>query len=438
MSQAPILPAPTLELHYKDRLVATLGDKGLIYDRQWSEDPSAFPLSQTLPKGSTPFDREIAWRWLVNLLPEGDARKRITARLQLSQDNDLALLRALGNDCAGAIRIRVQDENEAPSPPKKSARYRRLQDEQLERLADQPGAVATLLGQDIRLSLAGAQDKIPLRRCKDDSLWLPLDHAPSTHLLKCPNPSFSHLVLNEYFCLQLAKAVGLNVAESSIFQSPQGRWLLLLERFDRSPTELSPAPDPQAQECELPWVDRLHQEDFAQALGHPHYEKYEAEGGPTFADCIALVRKSARRPVLEILPLIRWLAYCLIIGNRDNHAKNLARLYQNGHWTLAPFYDLVCTRAYRALASTLAMTIGQERDIARLTPQVWTAQAKQAGIGARMLIAEVQDMTQKVQDEIEPLQTRLVSEYKLDPSALTPVIRAIQKGNRATQRSVYT
>lgn len=424
-----------LFIYHAHRRVATLNEEGLRYDPDWLADPMAFPLSHSLPKQKAPLASSLAWPWLVNLLPEGDSRKRIAARLKISQDNDLGLLEALGSDCAGAIQIYLKGQSipESPGP----ASYTRLCPENLEALATKPGSVASLLREDIRMSLAGAQDKIPVRLCEDGSLWLPRNHAPSTHLLKCPNPSFSQLVANEHFCLSLARAVGLKVVRSQIIFSPSGKPLLLLDRFDRAPGPPSPAPSKEQTNVELPWVQRFHQEDFAQALGRAHYEKYESEGGPTFSDCVGLIRQTAKRPFQEIPQLIRWFAFCLIIGNRDNHAKNLARVFEQGHWTLAPFYDLVCTRAYDGIDSSLAMTIGSQRDISRVNAKAWQDEAKTCRIGAKTLIRELQDMCQQVRDAVKQSKEQVEQSCQLAPHCLQPVVKAIHKGLRVTEQDLY-
>lgn len=426
----------TLFIYHAHRRVAKLDNTGLYYDTSWIADPLAFPLSHSLPKQKDAHDPTIAWPWVVNLLPEGDARKRIAARLKISQDNDLQLLRALGSDCAGAVQIYLEDQPEIASE-QSQASYARLSADELQALATTPGSAASLLKGDVRMSLAGAQDKIPVRLCQDQSLWLPRNGAPSTHLLKCPNPSFSQLVVNEHFCLSLAQAVGLHVAQSQMISSPKGQRLLLIQRFDREITSPSPAPPPPQPMAQLPWVKRLHQEDFAQALGKPHYQKYESEGGPTLAECVQLLRRSAKRPAQELPQLLRWFIFCLIIGNRDNHAKNLARIFIQGHWTLAPFYDLVCTRAYEGIDQSLAMTIGTQRDLGRVNAKAWQAQAKACRLGSKILLLEVQNMCQKVQDELKPTRERVQSEYKLRSETLRAVIKAIDKGLRVTEQDLY-
>lgn len=425
-----------LLIYHEHRKIATLSEKGLCYESEWMDDPLTFPLSHSLPKQKAAHDLDRAWPWLVNLLPEGDARKRIAARLKISQDNDLQLLQALGSDCAGAVQIYVEEPAQT-KPDQRVASYTRLHSAELQALATTPGSAASLLRGDVRMSLAGAQDKVPVRLCKDQLLWLPRNGAPSTHLLKCPNPSFSQLVVNEHFCLSLARAVGLEVVHSQIILSPKGRHLLLIERFDRDLSSPSVAGSAHVSTTELPWIKRFHQEDFAQALGRAHYQKYESEGGPTLAECVGLLRSSAKRPAQEILQLLRWFIFCLVIGNRDNHAKNLARIFDQGHWKLAPFYDLVCTRAYDGIDKSLAMTIGAQRDLSRVNAKAWQAQARDCRLGHRIVLQEIQDMCQKVKDALKPTRERVQSTHKLRSEKLLPVIQAINKGLRVTEQDLY-
>src|SRR3546814_14743477 len=68
-----------------------------------------------------------------------------------------------------------------------------------------------------------------------------------------------------------------------------GKPYLLVTRYDRLGPEGS--------------TIRLHQEDFAQALGVPSNRKYASEGGPTFRDGFALLRQAATRPAREVLKL---------------------------------------------------------------------------------------------------------------------------------------
>ena len=386
-----------------------------------------------------PLDRPIApqtaHRWFANLLPEGGARERIARRKRVDVDDDFALLVALGGECAGALTLDVD-----PSPPAPQAwsRYKVLPPRRLAALGTGPGSTARLFDEDgARLSLAGAQDKVPVRIAPRGRVCLPLGGAASTHILKLPSLDDANLVENEALCLELARRVGLSVVSTTL--QPIGeRVALLVERYDRdgpiAPTE--PAPSSPRGTAMLPAVPRRHQEDFAQALGRPRHEKYEGDAGPSLRDCAALIRSNAPTPALEILAFVRWIAFNAVIGNRDNHAKNLARLLDPGsaRWSLAPHYDLVNTTAYTALSKTLAFRIGGEAQANRVSRATWEQQAAELAVAPRLLLREVEAMADAVKDAL-PAAVAAVAEELGDDARLVQFRTAIGKGIRWARRS---
>ena len=66
--------------------------------------------------------------------------------------------------------------------------------------------------------------------------------------------------------------------------------------------------------------------------------------------------------MIDIERLMAWQAFNWLAGNADGHAKNLALLHSGRTIRLAPFYDLVCTRAIPRVDRRLAMGIGGETD----------------------------------------------------------------------------
>lgn len=74
------------------------------YTKDWLSEPNSFPLSHSLPLEDISY-LDDAQTFFANLLPEGKVRKLIASRLGLSEENDYSLLKALGEDCAGAFRI---------------------------------------------------------------------------------------------------------------------------------------------------------------------------------------------------------------------------------------------------------------------------------------------------------------------------------------------
>ena len=93
-------------------------------------------------------------------------------------------------------------------------RVKPVDGEQLDALLRKPPQrpLAANPQEGIRLSLAGAQPKLPVV-IEDGELSLPLNTAAATtHIVK-PEPSrFPGLVDNEAFCMELARAVGLPAA----------------------------------------------------------------------------------------------------------------------------------------------------------------------------------------------------------------------------------
>ncbi len=378
----------------------------------WLRSPTRFAISQSLPLRVEPFGVE-AERFFGNLLPEGGVRTAVCRRLGISEDNDFALLRAIGRECAGALRI-VEDDGVTEAPHA----YRRLRDADLERWATS-GAYAGAVGAELRLSLAGAQDKLGVR-VDGDKLLLPEQGSPSTHLLKLPHRDFAALPQNEALVLSLARRVGLPAVDATLWTG-HGPPLLVVARFDRSVG---------------PPIRRRHQEDFAQALGVDRRRKYEAEGGPTFHRCLELVREASTSPLIDSRALLRWLAFCAVVGNRDNHAKNLSLLRDDdGRWRLAPFYDLVCTTAYGRLSTRLAMSIGGRTDGGNLPATAWHAEARTIGVKPKYLQGVVEEVTTAVAEALGPTIDEVAGVLGRDDD-LVAVRRAIDKGVRASRRGL--
>jgi HipA-like protein len=75
------------------------------YDSAWLDRPNAFSISAHLPLRQAHWPADRAHAFFANLLPEGVAREAICNRLGIGVENDVALLGALGDDTAGALRF---------------------------------------------------------------------------------------------------------------------------------------------------------------------------------------------------------------------------------------------------------------------------------------------------------------------------------------------
>ena len=285
---------------------------------------------------------------LAGILPEKIIREIIARNLGISARNDYAMLERIGGECAGAVTFIP-----AGGPlPERNYGYRKLFSEK------NPGGILrgnwlkrlSLAGEEgIRLSLAGAQDKVAVR-IKDGQVSVLLGGAPSTHILKPAVERFAGVVFNEALCMKVAGAVGLPAAGVET-RTADGVDFLLVERYDRYHRQV---PGGEAV------LERLHQEDFCQAQGIVSELKYQKEGGPSLKQCFALLREVSSAPVIDLARLLDAVIYNSIVGNNDAHGKNFSLLYrkqENGNLEirLSPSYDIVSTVYYPELSCDMAM-----------------------------------------------------------------------------------
>lgn len=345
------------------------GAMHFTYAADWLADPMATPLSHALPKQAESFGDALCKAVFGGLLPEEGQRTAIARALGVSPDNPFRLLAALGGDVAGALAFLPEGETPPAAPAGEPAHP--LDEVELAALLVRLPRVPMLAGEGgARLSLAGAQGKLPVVLV-DRAIAIPRIGEPSTHLIKPEPDRFPGLAANEAFCLALARAVGLDAAMAE-WRAVAGKPYLLVTRYDRLGPEGS--------------TIRLHQEDFAQALGVPSNRKYASEGGPTFHDGFALLRQAVTRPAREVLKLADAAIFNLIIGNADAHAKNYSLLRRdNGQVVLAPLYDLVATHMWPELSAKLAMRFGRAPILEDVDAESFARFAEDAGLALPFL-----------------------------------------------------
>jgi serine/threonine-protein kinase HipA len=381
------------------------GETLFAYYAEWLADPKAPALSFSLPKQTEPFKRSAVQAFFGGILPEEGQRTAIARALGVSADNEFRLLEYLGGEVAGALTL--LPEGETPASPS-DAPPKLLEDDALVQLLDHLPLRPMLAGEDgLRLSLAGAQSKLPVLLI-DGQIALPAPGQPTSHILKPPISRFEGTTENEYFCMSLASAIGLEVAAVEMRVVAE-RSFLLVTRFDRAVGAGGN-------------VTRLHQEDFAQALGIASHRKYASEGGPIFPDCFALLRRAATRPAREILKLLDAAIFNLIIGNADAHAKNFSLLHSGGGVSLAPLYDLLSTVLYPNLHVKLAMKIGGKAVLEDIEPRHWERFAADAQLGAPFVRTRIGQLCNAVIAAIDGKFAKALPS-DADFSAVTALVR---------------
>lgn len=370
-----------------DQPVGTLslvgGRLSFQYGHDWLAQPNAGALSLSLPLGSDVFDDRQCRAFFAGLLPEGNLRRLIAQQCQVSSQNDFALLSAIGGECAGAITFVPEGQ---PTATAEQASVEWLDEPQLMALLYELPHRPMLVGRDgVRLSLAGAQDKLPVV-FDGQRIGLPKGGQPSTHILKPAIASVEDSVFNEGFCLALAQAMGLSTAQAQIFVV-QGREVLLVARYDRRVgVDGQPV--------------RIHQEDFCQALGVVPEMKYQNEGGPDLKACFGLLRKATRPSAPQVLRLLDAVVFNALIGNHDAHAKNFSLLYadqgKNAAPTLAPLYDMLCTAVYDHLTPKMAMKLGSKYKFTEVQVRHWEQFAQAAGLSKAQTKKRVLQIAQQL------------------------------------------
>lgn len=313
-------------------------------------------ISIGMPIREEPYSEIQTEAYFGGLLPESETTRKIIGRkFGISHNNTFSLLRAIGYDCAGAISCHSIDE---PSQTKISFPLTGkivTENELYQHLKELPKKPLFLDIEGLRLSLAGVQDKAAV--CViDNQIAFAENGCPTTHILKPSSQHFEGMVENEYFCLKIAKQIGLPVPDIKLRKIKDITYLLI-ERYDRRINQN--------------YVERIHQEDFCQALGILTSKKYQNDGGPGFKDCFELL-KYTDQPAIARNLLASALVFNFLICNMDAHGKNFSLLHQSPtNVRLTPFYDILCTRVYSDLTSKMAMKIGNKYDSNNLFPRHW-------------------------------------------------------------------
>jgi serine/threonine-protein kinase HipA len=242
-----------------------------------------------------------------------------------------------------------------------------------------------------QFSLAGAQAKTALHYDPETRRWGdPHGPIPTTHIIKPAVTGLDDHDLNEHLCLRAAGALALRAAGSSIVTFADER-AIAVQRYDRIrlPPEFSDL------------VVRIHQEDMCQALGLPPTAKYQNEGGPSPERIVELLRSQPGAASGEVDRFLDALAFNWVIAGTDAHAKNYSLLLGGAQVALAPLYDVASALPYDDLylpKLKMAMRIGSEYTIGRISGRHWAALATAVGADPDEVIGRVDSIAERAPD----------------------------------------
>lgn len=195
---------------------------------------------------------------------------------------------------------------------------------------------------------------------------MPRCGAPSTIIVKPDKPALPGIVENEVFCLRLARAVGIDAVDVTVTAAGKRSAICVL-RYDRRITRAGR-------------IQRVHQEDFAQANALPPGLKYEV-GSVQGLTMTALLKTGDALPSADALALLDQLIFNILVANSDAHAKNYSLLLPiSGQPRLAPLYDVSSVLPWSQVNPYFAQEIaGKKRKPGDMAARHWNCISEEAG-----------------------------------------------------------
>lgn len=432
-----------------------------VYDDLWRRDPRSVPLSLSMPLTTARHEHDRITPFLRGLLPDNEEVLRSWGRrYHASPRNAFALLAHVGEDCAGAVQL-VRPERLEQVLSSDSWDVEWVDEDEIERrLARLSRDISAWQARSEfgQFSLAGTQPKIALL-WENDRWGVPSGRAPTTHILKPPLSGFDGHVENEFFCLELARELGLPAARSHV-QRFGSRVAIIVERFDRvRPAKLAAAA--RAKAATAPSSDeardavkraralsalaqetpilRLHQEDMCQALGVDPNSKYQNEGGPGARDLAELLRRHSSQPAQDVWTFIESLIFNWLIGGTDGHAKNYSILHGNrGRVRLAPLYDLASALAYDDMNPQrlrLAMKVGSKYRLRDISARQWAKLGHELRLNADELQSRLEGAAARLPEVMDTVRERMRAAGLDHPIIERLAMRLVDRA-RACRRSL--
>lgn len=341
------------------------GRQSLTYDQAWVGSIEARPLSLSLPfqVGQQAHRGQAVENYFDNLLPDSDiTRKQLAQRYKAQSTQPFDLLAEAGRDCVGAVQLLPSGQTPhnlecidgcTLTESNVASLLRSVKNPRDFSLGmeDGSGALEREFNDGLRLSIAGAQEKTAL--LWHEGQWLiPSGSTPTTHIFKLPmghigmdrRLDMTTSVENEWLCLRILNAYGLQVPKAAILRFEDQK-ALVVERFDRELHSSSR------------WWLRLPQEDFCQATATPSLLKYESEGGPGM-ERIATYLQGSEHAEQDLVAFFKVQVLFWMLAATDGHAKNFSiRLLRGQRYHLTAFYDVLS--AWPIVGDTDGKTAGK-------------------------------------------------------------------------------
>ena len=349
---------PALDVHLGNHHVGTIerrlgGKNRFSFSASYLEDQNRPTLSLSFQSSTgelnyqpRSFNPQVH-PFFSNLLPEGRLREYLAELAGIKPVNEFFLLKTLGADLSGAVRITSPDEGDADKPPNSTSMP-----------ANEPYGVNH--PGILRFSLAGVQLKFSAVMNTAGGLTIPASGIGGHWIVKLPSYAYPSVPENEFTIMELARQIGIPVPELKLVPLTDIQGLpeqlidhpyfedakaLAVQRFDRTSSG-----------------GRIHIEDFNQVFGQFPDSKYS---GYSYANiATALLDESGKQTIIDFL---QRLAFSILTGNGDMHLKNWSLIYHDGITPeLSPAYDMLSTLPY-INDDQLALSFGGSKRITSIT-----------------------------------------------------------------------
>ncbi|MBT41981.1 MAG: phosphatidylinositol kinase [Idiomarina sp.] len=280
------------------------------------------PVSLTMPFRELPYNHGVVHPIFAQNLPEGFLRRYIHQKLvRYAQVDDMYLL-ALMKD-KGVGHLNYDSGIDLPEPDGVAL------GDILHWRESQPLFPQLLERFYLNGMASGVQPKVMVSRAT---------LLQSDIIVKTYDEAFPLLTVNEYVCMQCARACGFEVPEVWLSDNLEH---YVVERFDR-----------------LQSGEKLGIEDFATLLGRSGDDKYKG----SYENMLKATWLNTES-LTEVEKAFKLIAFNCLIGNGDAHLKNFSLIYDK-HLTnirLSPVYDVTHTLVYANIDKNMALKMRKSR-----------------------------------------------------------------------------
>ncbi|PCJ47525.1 MAG: phosphatidylinositol kinase [Gammaproteobacteria bacterium] len=329
MNDTPHLPSSVKQISVQradtsDNSLLGVLTHGSHYSFQYTQQN--IPVSLSMKVTEDAYNQGIVHPIFSQNLPEGFTRRYISDKLsRFGKIDDMYFLALQGSDGIGALGFDA------------GINFPEVEQISLEEIISWKSKEQLfpqlLKKYYLRGILSGVQPKVMIKASNVEKTTI----QQKDLILKTFDEEYPLLTVNEYVCMEAARACLLNPPKTYISDNLEH---FIIERFDKVQGK------------------RLAFEDFSTLMKKPGDEKYNS----SYEALLKAVRFYTGS-MNEVIKAYKIIVFNCIIGNGDAHLKNFAVQYTLGQKdiTLAPPFDITHTIIYETIDNDMALKIKKSK-----------------------------------------------------------------------------